>query len=117
MAKPNISIGAIGDAGGVSSVARRALLGLRLTGNPHTALYRALAASVILVAVSIPLMWSGAKTEQGYVAFAGLAAFVVAEVIWIILIGVLGWKLSVMVLNDYRAGRSGTPKRGKTGTQ
>ena len=112
MDKPNIRIGGMA-AGGVGNVVRPALAWLRLVDDPMAPAVRALVASFACLPVAyLMLMW---YVEAGniYAGFTALLTFAAAWCIWITLIVALGWKLSVMVFNDYRAGRFGTPEIGK----
>ena len=117
MDKANIDIGSTVESGRPWSVVRQALRWLKLVDDELAPVTRALVASFACLPVAYLLLLWGNRAGNAYAGFAGTIAILVAEAIWIILIGVVGWKLSTAVIRDYRSGRFGRPGNGKTETQ
>ena len=110
-------IGSNAESGRTWSVARQVLCRLRLVDDELAPVTRALVASFACLPVAYLLLLWGDSAGNAYVGFAGVIALLIAEVIWMILIVIVGWKLSRTVVRDLRSGRFGRPGKGKTETQ
>ena len=110
----NINTGSTAESGRVSGVVRQTLRWLRLVDDELAPVARALVVSFICLPVGYLLLLWGNGIGNAYIGFAGMISFLIAEAIWIILIFIVGWKLSKAAINDYRSGRLG---KGKTETQ
>ena len=116
MDKTKIGIGSTAESGRPPGAVRRALRWLNLVDDELAPVTMALVASFACLPVAYLLLLWGNRVGNVYIGFAGVIAILIAEAIWIILIGAVGWKLSTAVVRDYRSGRFGRPGKGKTET-
>lgn len=117
MGKVIVDIKSAVESGGVWGVVRHVLRWLRLVDDELAPLARALAVSFACLPVAYLLLLWGNREGYAYIGFAGAVAILIAEAIWIILIGIIGWKLLKAVISDCRSGRLGRPGKDKTETQ
>lgn len=117
MAKPNISIGAIGDAGGVSGVARATLRALP-TLRQEIRLLRYAAPASLIVSLIAALVWlAGGWLENGYVQALALWTSVLSGLVFAALLGILLGALALDALNLRCGWNLGRPAKGKTETR
>ncbi len=117
MDKVNFDIKSAVESGRVWGVVRQVLRWLRLVDDELAPLARVLAVSFACLPVAYLLLLWGNRSGYAYIGFAGAVAILIAEVIWITLIVIVGWKLSKAVISDCRSGRFGRPGKGKTEIQ
>ena len=117
MAKPNIPIGAIGNAARSSGLARATLQALP-TLRQEIRLLRYAAPTSLLVSLVAALAWlAGGWIGNGHVQALALWTSVLAGLVFAALLGILLGALALDALNLCCGWNLGRPAKGKTGTR
>ena len=109
MAKPNSGIDNVGKPAGLTGWIRMALRRVYLIDHRNVHYARAAVLSIAALGIACGVAWLGVETGSEYVTLAGLALIVAVELFWAVAGIIIGCKLILLVLGDYRASRRDRP--------